>query len=374
MISSAFQSFLPSDGSTIRLSPAFSSHAGASRRIHSFMTMTLMTTSRHRASSIKPALTAITARARSSSGTSASSSPDVSELRAAFRHCVEVVRLRDYEAYLCTLHLPKPFVPIAFAVRALNAESGSVVGSADSVDAARMRLMWWRRAIDGLTRLDDDDAEEEARAGGQHPVLVALRAALGNAPSARAKTWMKRMIDARITDASASGPPGSVMELERYASDAHGSALTLALDACGIRNADADHAASHLGKAIGLSALLRGTTAHAKQRRCYFPSDACARRGVSTESVYRLEPSEGARDVAHEVATVAKAHLDSARAMAERIPSDAKPFFLQAVPVGRYLDALEAKDFDAFDEAVARGGPPLFTQAAVAWSAFRGTY
>lgn len=335
--------------------------------------MMFTTTSRHRASSITSALTTITTRARSSSGTSTSSPSQRDELRAAFRHCVEVVRLRDYEAYLCTLHLPKTFIPIAFAVRALNAETGSVVGSADSVDAARMRLMWWRRAIDGLTTRSSDDARK-VEAGGEHPVLVALSAALGNAPSARAKTWMKRMIDARITDASTSGPPGTVMDLERYASDAHGSALTLALDACGIRNADADHAASHLGKAIGLSALLRGTTAHAKQRRCYFPSDACARRGVSTESVYRLEPSEGARDVAHEVASVAKAHLDSARAMEERIPSDAKPFFLQAVPVGRYLDALEAKDFDAFDEAVARGGAPLFTQCAVAWNAFRGTY
>lgn len=364
----------PPHGSIDHPTRAYASNADASRAFIIMMMMMFTTTSRHRASSITSALTTITTRARSSSGTSTSSSPSQrDELRAAFRHCVEVVRLRDYEAYLCTLHLPKPFIPIAFAVRALNAETGSVVGSADSVDAARMRLMWWRRAIDGLTTRSDDD-EAKVEAGGQHPVLVALGAALGNAPSARAKTWMKRMIDARITDASASGPPGSVMDLERYASDAHGSALTLALDACGIRNADADHAASHLGKAIGLSALLRGTTAHAKQRRCYFPSDACARRGVSTESVYRLEPSEGARDVAHEVATVAKAHLDSARAMAERIPSDAKPFFLQAVPVGRYLDALEARDFDAFDEAVARGGPPLFTQCAVAWNAFRGTY
>ena len=92
--------------------------------------------------------------------------------------------------------------------------------------------------------------------------------------------------------------------------------LTLALDACGVRNADADHAVSHLGQAIGLSALLRGTVAHAKQRRCYLPSDACARHGVSTESVYRMEPSEGVRNVAHEVASAAKGHLDSARAMA----------------------------------------------------------
>ena len=95
---------------------------------------------------------------------------------------------------------------------------------------------------------------------------------------------------------------------------------------------------------------------------------------MSTESVYRMEPSEGVRNVAHEVASVAKTHLDSARAMVSRIPDEAKPFMLQAVPVGRYLDALEARDFDVFDEAGAKGGAPLATQGAIAWNALRGTY
>jgi len=56
------------------------------------------------------------------------------------------------------------------------------------------------------------------------------------------------------------------------------------------------------------------------------------------------------------------------------IPDDAKPFLLQAVPVGRYLDALEARDFDVFDEAVAKGGAPLLTQGAIAWHAFKRAY
>jgi NADH dehydrogenase [ubiquinone] 1 alpha subcomplex assembly factor 6 len=87
-----------------------------------------------------------------------------------------------------------------------------------------------------------------------------------------------------------------------------------------------------------------------------------------------MEPSEGVRNVAHEVASAAKGHLDSARAMASRVPDDAKPFLLQAVPVGRYLDALEARDFDVFDEAVAKGGAPLLTQGAIAWHAFKRAY
>ena len=305
-----------------------------------------------RASSVYVAARAFTARG-----------VDDDDLRAAFRHCVQLVRARDYETYLCTLSLPRESAPVAFAVRALNAETGSIVGNAESARAALARLMWWRETIgDG------------ASGAATHPVATAISASFRGAPSARARRWIQNMREARIRDAETEGPPRDVKELERYASDAHGSALTLALDACGIRDADADHAASHLGKAVGLSALLRGTVAHARQRRCYLPTDACARHGVSTESVYRMEPSEGVRNVAHEVASVAKTHLDSARAMVSRIPDEAKPFMLQAVPVGRYLDALEARDFDVFDEGVAKGGAPLATQGAIAWNAFRGTY
>ena len=221
-----------------------------------------------RASSVYVAARAFTATARG---------VDDDDLRAAFRHCVQLVRARDYETYLCTLSLPRERAPVAFAVRALNAETGSIVGNAESARAALARLMWWRETIgDG------------ASGAATHPVATAISASFGGAPSARARRWMKNMIDARIRDAETEGPPRDVKELERYASDAHGSALTLALDACGIRDADADHAASHLGKAVGLSALLRGTVAHARQRRCYLPTDACAtpRLGAKLSSTY----------------------------------------------------------------------------------------
>lgn len=41
-------------------------------------------------------------------------------------------------------------------------------------------------------------------------------------------------------------------------------------------NTDADHAASHLGRAVGIATLLRGTAFHAQQRRCYLPLEVLA--------------------------------------------------------------------------------------------------
>ena len=176
--------------------------------------------------------------------------------------------------------------------------------------------------------------------------------------------------------------PLGVPYLEAYADATASSLLYLILDLCEVRHADADHAAAHLGKAIGIANLLRGTKAHAAQRRSYIPLDVAAKHGAATEDVYRAKPTEGVRNAVHEVASVAKAHLDSARAMAPRLRADRLPPARERDGVGgvvtagagAYLDALEARDFDPFHPELVRGNPPLVTQARIAWAACRGRY
>ena len=43
--------------------------------------------------------------------------------------------------------------------------------------------------------------------------------------------------------------------------------------ATGIKNIHADHAASHIGKALGLTTVLRAIPFHAQRRRVYLPLD-----------------------------------------------------------------------------------------------------
>lgn len=47
---------------------------------------------------------------------------------------------------------------------------------------------------------------------------------------------------------------------------------------------------------------------------------------------------------------------------------------LPAVATGAYLEALEAKDFDVFHPELVRGSAPLWTQARIAWAAYKGEY
>lgn len=54
------------------------------------------------------------------------------------------------------------------------------------------------------------------------------------------------------------------------------------------------------------------------------------------------------REVTFDMACQAKAHLDHAREMAHLLPTEAKAGLLPAVGIGRFLDRLEAQNFDVF--------------------------
>ena len=312
----------------------------------------------------------------SSSGSSSDESPP--DVRSSFQYCVQRVRQHDYESYLCTLALPKERRLPAMALRAFNVETAQALGATKEPHLALMRLRWWKDAV--ASAAGRPDAVPPS-----HPVAIALHSALhASTPGgvgARHKRWLDALVDARIKDAEHVGPPPGVPFLEAYANSTASSLLLLLMDTCGVRDSDADHAAAHLGKAIGIANLLRGTHAHSAQRRCYLPADVQARHGASTEDVYRARPTEEVRNAVHEVASVAKAHLDSARAMEPRLQKagadggkTAKAVLLPAVGVGKYLEALEAKDFDVFHPELVRGVNPIVTQGRIAWAAFRGTY
>ncbi|GIL51418.1 hypothetical protein Vafri_7413 [Volvox africanus] len=191
----------------------------------------------------------------------------------------------------------------------------------------------------------------------------------------------KRIIDCREADFLDPQPPLDLQALEKYAEGTSSQLMYLQLAAAGIKHRDADHAASHLGRAAGITTLLRGTAMHAASRRCYLPVDLCAAARVSQEDVYSGIVSEGLRDVVHKVASLAKGHLDEARRLASRLPTGAAGVMLPAVAVGRYLQALEAVNFNPYDPKLIReqggsgaGSAPISYILAVKWHHLRGTY
>ncbi|EFJ41732.1 hypothetical protein VOLCADRAFT_77474, partial [Volvox carteri f. nagariensis] len=261
------------------------------------------------------------------------------DLRSAFGFCVQQVRQYDYLNYVWVAQMPKDLRPSLFALRAFNIETALVADSVRSKESVvgQIRFQWWRDAV---------KAAFENRPP-NHP--VAFGGAAGNSPSRFSRYCFKRIIDCREADFLDPQPPLDLQALEQYAEGTSSQLMYLQLAAAGVKHQDADHAASHLGRAAGITTLLRGTAAHAAARRCYLPVDLCAEARVSQEDVYSGVVSEGLRDVVHKVASLAKGHLDEARRLAPRLPPGAAGVMLPAVAVGRYLEGLEAVNFNPYE-------------------------
>lgn len=69
----------------------------------------------------------------------------------------------------------------------------------------------------------------------------------------------------------------TIKDMETYAENTASTLLYLQLESLGVRDVSADHAASHLGKAIGIATLLRALPFHASRRRLVLPAQVTAK-------------------------------------------------------------------------------------------------
>ena len=85
----------------------------------------------------------------------------------------------------------------------------------------------------------------------------------------------------------------------------------LQAEAAEIQDSELDHATSHLGKAVGITQLLKGTVYHAQKRRVYLPAGIMAKEGVTESQLMQGEPSPQLNNVVYEVASTAKVACNS---------------------------------------------------------------
>ncbi|KAK7300720.1 hypothetical protein RJT34_11569 [Clitoria ternatea] len=294
--------------------------------------------------------------------------------RAAFSYCVQQVRSYDCHHYLCLLELPPSIRKAAFALRALNVETARAMDVASDPRIGLMRLIWWQEAIDKIF----------AKKLIEHPTALALSSVI--AETKISKMWLRRSIEARINDArrEATDMPETIGELEKYAEDTASTMLYMTLQASGIMSAAADHAASHIGKASGILLLLKSLPYHAGHNRhlSYIPTAIASKHGLIVKQGEGgeerwVDSGEGMCDAVYEMASVANAHLQKARKLAETVPAEALPVFLPAVPAQVLLDSLSKVQFDVFDPRLTRGVlgiPPLVYQLKLKWTSWRRKY
>lgn len=277
------------------------------------------------------------------------------------RYCLEDVKESDRDMYLCILHSPKEHHKQLFAARAFGVELGRLMQNNTDTNIGTMKLQWWRSALNDMY----------SGSPPPHPMARGLARYMGS--TGLGKKRFADMIEARQKMLRMKQPI-DMTDLEDYVEDTVSSHIYVNLDILGVSKQKAvDHAASHIGKAIGLCNVIRTASFYASKRRIFFPAALMAQHNVSSEQVFRGETSPGLTDAVFEVASVAHSHLLHARELEKEVDKAAFPAFLPAVMAEVFLERLRLLHFDVFESRVS-DHPNLAVQLKLLRNSWLGRY
>ncbi|OJA08777.1 hypothetical protein AZE42_01299 [Rhizopogon vesiculosus] len=237
-------------------------------------------------------------------------------------YCRDFVRKHDYEGYLTSQLYPQRFQGGYFALRALYIELAT-------------------------------------NKPPRHPIALAIHDATQH--SRLPLYHFNRIIEARSSNLKEQELHNQThLTLESMVSHAESTSSTflyLLLAMLNLPSSTLAHAASHLGVAQSLTTLLRALSFHASKGVMIIPAEITAKHGVNQQEVFtKGGSSHGLEDAVFELATVANDHLltarDTFKETGGRVPSEAMPIFLAAIPVVSILRRLEAINFNAFDPSL----------------------
>lgn len=293
-------------------------------------------------------------------------------------------------------------------MRALNVDVARIADIASNSIVGSMRMQFWR---DAITRALAFTPPKE-------PIALLLASAAASL-SARtdqrsrlSRSWLHRLVTTR--EQHLSNPPFvDLQAMETYAENTYSTLMYLTLSALPMTSITADHIASHIGKAQGIAAVLRGLPHVAfppspkthspqnalggslpggRQGSVSLPLDIMAEAGVREEEVMRKGgEAAGLKDAVFQVATRANDHLITAREMLRNVQKgqevghdfehsddeehargrEASPppaisaqaseversfgVFMPAISTQMWLDRLQKADFDIFDQSLMGG-------------------
>lgn len=302
----------------------------------------------------------------------------------------------DYEAYLIRHFLPRSAQDAYDALRTLNLELARLPETVSNPTIGRFRMQFWRDTVNSTFA---GNPPREPISILLHKAITDLAARAGGSSANSLKFWLLRLINTRERHME-NKPFASLAALEEYAENTYATLMYMTLAAMPLRSVHMDHLASHIGKACGIVAILRGipilaapsqpvhgpsgaTVGTTRSPALLLPLDVMAEVGVKEEDVFRRGPNaDGLQDAVFQVATRANDHLITAREMLKNLKAgkapghdyehlgeaehhqyssavhgadDASPdirrgfsILLESIAAGDYLQRLESANFDPF--------------------------
>jgi NADH dehydrogenase [ubiquinone] 1 alpha subcomplex assembly factor 6 len=246
------------------------------------------------------------------------------------------LRRHDRDRYLTTLFAPAERRGALIALYAFNFEVAKTREIVHEPLLGRIRLQWWREAIDAIYR---------GLPLRKHEVVEPLAASIRRHDLTR--YHFDRLIDAREADLEEE-PPASLDALELYAEDTAARLVRLALEILDARDEAAGEAGRHVGIAWALTGLIRALPVHARLRRLSLPADLIAETGLDVVGFLELKPSPALLQVVEKLAVRAREHLAAARAERAAISRQALAALLIGTLADSHLGRIARAGYDPF--------------------------
>ena len=138
----------------------------------------------------------------------------------SFHTLAAAARAADHDRYLCALFAPPPARAALFALILFNAEIARTREAVSEPMLGRIRLQWWREAIDEIY-------QGRVR---RHEVVEPLAEAIG--AHGLTRSYFDRLIEARESDLD-EVPPATMAALEIYAEESAAPLVSLGLEIVG---------------------------------------------------------------------------------------------------------------------------------------------
>ena len=300
----------------------------------------------------------------------------------------------SYESYLVRHFIPPRAQNAYDALRTLNLELARLPETVSNSSIGRFRMQFWRETID---KVFAGNPPKEPVSILLYKAVTDLKARSGGSAANSLKFWVNRLINTREQYMD-NRPFPTLAAVEEYAENTYSSLIYMTLAAMPLRSVHMDHLASHIGKACGIAAILRGIpvlaapsqpnpanpsatpVARTTPPALLLPLDVMAEVGLREEDVFRKGPhAEGLQDAVFKVATRAHDHILTARELLKSLQAGEEPghdfehegetehvyapsgeqdavadiqrgfgVLLEAVPTASYLKGLSDVDFDPF--------------------------
>ena len=288
--------------------------------------------------------------------------------------------------------MPPPVQDTYAALRALNLELVRLPELVSNPTIGILRMKFWQESID----------KTFAGQPPREPICILLHKGMqqleergGAGAKNSIKFWLSRLIRTREKHMD-NRPFANLASLEDYAENTYSTLMYATLASIPLRSMHVDHLASHIGKACGIVAVLRGIpilaapprpvktpsgteAPNTREQALLLPLDIMAEDGVKEEDVFRQGPgAAGLQDAVFKVATRANDHLITVREMLKNLKAGEDPghefehhgegghvydgeegdvsrdirrsfgVLLEAVPAALFLERLQKANFDPF--------------------------